>query len=536
MSRFDEFKKGLDPLPEKQLAWQVFGAGFENLGRDGKPQTLALRGPKEDEILCRVDTLGLCLSDIKIITQGSQHARLRGRDLANDPTVLGHECAVTVVKVGEKWAKDFAPGQRFLVQADIYFKGLNYAFGYLIPGGMEQYCYLDERALAGDEGCYLLPIKPETGYSEAALAEPWACVEMSYQLEERTTPGGGDMLIVADDAAVWTAQYPTATIVPSSLDGLTAEGQFDDIIITAPTTAIVNALAPRIRKNGVMFLLGAAKEAGTVSIDIGRIHYENVRFYGGADTMEGVAKANSRNDLLPGGSAVFIGAGGPMGQMHVQRAIETQNGPKRVVVTDLDRARMDHIENRFKALAESKGVELITLAPSQFDSPAAMDAHVRSLAPNGYSDVIVLAPVAALVKNALTLAADHAFVNVFAGLIIGSVADLQLNDFCRGIKIIGSSGSRISDLRRILTLVEAKQLNSNLSVAAIGGLMAAREGLEGVKAARFPGKTVIYPHIVDLPLMSIEEVPEKLPQLKDKLSPEGAWTNAAEQALLEMFV
>lgn len=84
-------------------AWQ-FGAGFENLGRDGKPVTIDLREPNDNELL-RVDALGLCQSDINMINQGSKHARLRGRDLSTHPTVLGHECAATVVKVGKDWQR-----------------------------------------------------------------------------------------------------------------------------------------------------------------------------------------------------------------------------------------------------------------------------------------------------------------------------------------------------------------------------------------------------------------------------------------------
>jgi hypothetical protein len=67
-------------------------------------------------------------------------------------------------------------------------------------------------------------------------------------------------------------------------------------------------------------------------------------------------------------------------------------------------------------------------------------------------------------------------------------------------------------------------------------LNAGREGLEGVQAARFPGKTVIYPQIPDLPLMSLEEVPKNIPRIKDKLSRQGAWTKEAEEALLEMYL
>lgn len=536
MSKLDSFKQIRASLPETYVAWQVFGAGFDNLGKNGKPQTLPLRPPKPNEILLRVDALGLCLSDIKIINQGSGHPRLRGRDLATDPTVLGHECSVTVAMVGEQWRDKFKCGERYLVQADIYFHGLGFAFGYLIPGGMGQYTYLDERGLEGDEGCYLLPVKPETGYSEAALSEPWACVEMSYNLEDRVEPGGGRLLVVTDgDPAAWRAANPEAVIMTGALEGL-GEDLYDDIAVVGPTPRVVNALAPRLKKNGAMYLLGPAAEDGPVSLDIGRIHYENLRFYGGADTMKGLAEIHRRHDLMKGGAALFVGAGGPMGQMHVQRAIEIADGPKLVVVTDLDRARLDHIEARFGDIAAAKGVILKTFSPVQFASRTAMDDAVKAESPEGYSDVVVLAPIPALVEGAMAFAADNAFLNVFAGLGIGSFALIRLSDLCRGIKIIGSSGSRISDMRKVLQMVEAGELNTNLSVAAIGGLNAGREGLEGVKAARFPGKTIIYPHIPDLPLMGIDEIPARLPEIKDKLTAQGAWTKQAEAALLERFL
>ena len=532
MAKTDDYRRANAPLPSEHLAWQVFGAGFENLGKDGKPTTIQRRDPAENEVLCRVDALGLCLSDIKIINQGGNHPRLRGRDLANDPTVLGHEASVTVVKVGAKWADQFRVGDRFIVQADIYYKGVNNAFGYMIPGGLQQYCLLDEQALDGDEGCYLLPVQASTGYSQAALSEPWACVEMSYNLQDRLEPAGGELLIVTDDEAEWRAGNPQALIIPRSLEGLGDE-KFDDVILPSPTPEMVESLVPRLRKGGCMFLLGDVAEQGTASVDIGRIHYENIRIYGGGQDMVSVAKVNSRNDLEPDGAALFIGAGGPMGQMHVQRAIEIPSGAKTVVVTDLDRARLDHIVRRFGDLAKAKGVELHTFSPSEFASQGAMDARTHELAPNGYSDVCVLAPIPALVRQAVGFAADGALLNVFAGIPIGNPADLELTDLCRGVKIIGSSGSRISDLRKILDMVERGDLNSDMSVAAIGGLNCARVGLEGVKAGRFPGKTVIYPQIPELPLMAIEEIPEKLPEVAPKLGPGGAWTREAEAALLE---
>lgn len=531
MAKLDAYKQVSDPLPSQYTSWKLYGAGLENVGKDGAPQTVELREPADNEVLLRVDAMGICLSDIKIINQGGAHARLRGRDLANDPTVLGHECSVTVVKAGAKWKDNFKPGQRYIVQADAYFNGVGYAFGYVIPGGMQQFTYVDEKILAGDEGCYLLPVKDDTGYSQAALTEPWACVEMSYCLVDRYDVQG-DTLIVAEERELWHAKYPEATIIGSDLQGL-PDGDFDTILVTKSSKPVIDAVASKLRKKGVMFILGGHDGDETVSLDVGRIHYEDLRYFGGGNDLAAVKAANERNDLQPDGASLFIGAGGPMGQMHVQRAIEIDKHSGLVVVTDLDRGRLDHIEQRFGDLAKKKGITLVTYAPSQFESQQTMDEAIMKLAPKGYDDVIVLAPVAALVKQAMAFAADYALVNIFAGLVIGTMADIKIKDLCRGVKMIGSSGSRISDLNKVLHMVESGELDTNLSVAAICGINAARDGLQAVKEARYPGKTVIYTQIHDLPLMSLDEVPEKLPELKDKLGPENTWTKEAEQALLE---
>lgn len=222
-----------------------------------------------------------------------------------------------------------------------------------------------------------------------------------------------------------------------------------------------------------------------------------------------------------------------MGQMHVQRAIERRDGPATVVVTDLVQSRLNHIAGRFGALARERGVALHTLSPENCESNEGVAEKVRSLCPEGYSDVIVLVPSAEFAASWIPFAADHAVLNVFAGVAIGNSAPIALHDLCRGIKIVGTSGSRIEDLRRILELVEGGELNTNLSVAAIGGLRSAHEGLLGLRDARFAGKTVIYPQIPDLPLMALEDIPKNLPALADKLGEGGAWTIEAEAALLE---
>ncbi len=537
MSKLDTYRQAQQALPANYEAWQVFGAGLENVGRDGKSVTVPMRAPAANEVLLRIDALGLCLSDMKIINQGGNHPRLRGRDLQNDPTVLGHECAATIVAVGENWKDQFQPGQRFIVQADIYYKGIGYAFGYMIPGGLAEYAFLDERGLAGDEGCYLLPVKESTGFSEAALSEPWACVVMSYALDERVTPTGATQLVVADDPADWAEKMPRAQRVPKTLEGLADDARFDDIILVAPTPALVETLGDRLNPNGIMFLLGDPAEDGDAQIDVGAIHYQNKRYLGGGSTLEEVAEANRRIDLLPGGTSLFIGAGGPMGQMHVQRAIEMRNGSGCVVVTDLDRGRLTHIEKRFGDLAKERNVKLITLAPGDFEDQQAMNLRMAALGgANGYDDVVVLAPVPALVKQAVELSAKNAFVNLFAGLATGTRASVSLRQICRGVKMIGCSGSRIKDLRDVLNMVEAGTLDSNRSVAAIGGLDAAHKGLAAVKNAVYPGKTVIYPQIPSFPLTAIDELVAKEPEIAAALGTGGVWTNEAEKLFLEKYL
>lgn len=536
--KLEKFREVEHPLPEQYYAWQVFGSGLENIGKDGKPVLLPLREPNDNEILLRIDALGICLSDIKIVNLGGNHPRLRGRNLAEEPIVLGHECAVTVVKAGSQWAKTFKKGDRFIVQADIYYKGLGYAFGYLIPGGMQQYTYLDEKALAGDDGCYLLPVQPTTGYSASALAEPWACVEMSYRLEDRIYPEtDSPWYVTSSPDPEILREFPQAKIFAH--DQFPAEGDTaKDIIIQVVDGKQVEAWLKYLAPHGTMYLLGSAEEVANeyISVDVGSIHYEYKRIIGGGKTLEEIREKNKRSDLQPGGIALFIGAGGPMGQMHVQRALEKTDGPQKVVVTDLDAGRLEHLRVRSSELLKKRDVELITVCTKDFPDNEALNRHLQSLATSGYSDVVLLAPVPALVTQSVDFSAPCGFVNLFAGLGIGTIANVSLKKICEGVKIIGCSGSRISDLHHVLQSVEAGVRDTNRSVAAIGGLFSAHEGLKAVKEARFPGKIVIYPQILDLPLIPLEKISEVLPEVGQYLSKDGTWTQQAEEKLLERYL
>ena len=48
--------------PSRTLAWNVYGKGVESVGRDRQPEWVDVPAPSKDQILVRVDAVGLCFS------------------------------------------------------------------------------------------------------------------------------------------------------------------------------------------------------------------------------------------------------------------------------------------------------------------------------------------------------------------------------------------------------------------------------------------------------------------------------------------
>ena len=196
-ARYDDYRSPDTPIPAETWAWNMYGAGLESIGRAGKPERFPVPEPGDEQLLVRVDAVSLCFSDVKLIQQGGKHPKLYNRDLAIEPTRLGHEAALTVLKVGKNLQGQYAPGQRLAMQPDIYQGGKSTAYGYTIPGGLIQFHLIGPEVLQADDGAYVLPVAEGLGYAEAALTEPWACVEGAYTQRRRLAPkAGGTMWIV----------------------------------------------------------------------------------------------------------------------------------------------------------------------------------------------------------------------------------------------------------------------------------------------------------------------------------------------------
>ncbi len=589
--QIETYRRGVAPHKDTYRIWPLYGAGLDNLGVDSKPIDSPLPAVGPDQLLVRHDACGLCFSDVKVIRLGQQHPRIF-KDMKTDPVVLGHEVSVTVVEVGEGLRDQYRPGDRFIVQAEIFKNGINLSYGYMIRGGLSEYALIDDTILNGDDGNYLIPVQPETGYAESALTEPWACVTAAYELKYRggIKPGGALWIVggpAAGDGpytiscgfdaeshpglvcvtnlppsfAAWlearaaelgvpviTIDDPAHPVIPAGIaaprtnyDGKPALNHFDDIVILRPTAELTETVSPHLADFGVCALLGDEPLDRPANVDVGRVHYNRWVFVGaqGADVAAAYLQTPVRSSLKPGGRAWYVGVGGPMGRMHVQRGLQVAGSPKVVVSTDVSDLRLADLAETYRAEAEANGVEFICLNPQNKDAYEAGMARFKGAADGagGFDDIIVLAPVGALIADSARWLAPGGVMNVFAGVGRGTTVSLDLSDaFLRGVRVIGHSASSIDDLRLMLHYAETGVLSPNRSVAAIGSLEAVKDGIRSVMDTVYPGKVVIYPHIKPLPLTAITDLEPILPTVFAKMKDGREWTNEAEAELLRVML
>ena len=573
MTKFDDYQALKTPLPETTEAWNMYGKGVENIGRDNSAETFPIPEPNDDQMLVRVDSVGMCFSDVKLIRQGRTHPKLYNRDLTKEPTRLGHEAAITVIKVGANLQDTYKRGQRLAVQPDIYQNGKSTAYGYTIPGGLIQYHLIGAEMLETDAGACLLPLAGDMGYAETALLEPWGCVMASYTQRRRLTPKEGGTLWIsghADDATAYEfSQFldcPGTVILTdvsahvanlvNSLnsnvlvrDGVTlaqlanfaaehAPNGFDDIVLLDPVSAEkVSGVAKHIARRGTLNLIGNRPLDGLVSADVGRLHYDYIAFVGsnGTDIAASYGEARNRCELQANGAAVFIGAGGPMGQMHVQRAIELPEGPKLIIATEVNQMRLDALAETFGPLAEENGCKLLTFNPVSAEQSTYDFVHAAT---DGQlaDDVVVSVPVATLMQEADTLMNDNGMLVLFAGVPNGTYAPLNIsNVYLSNAQYTGTSGLTIHDQALVMERALAGSLSPSRSVAAIGGIEAAQDGIVAMMDGRYPGKIVIFPQISGLPLIGLNDLHASYPDIAAHLGPNNAWTDAAERALIDTF-
>jgi threonine dehydrogenase-like Zn-dependent dehydrogenase len=390
-----------------------------------------------DEILAKVVTNSICMSDHKAAEQGASHKRVPN-DIDKNPIMLGHEFCGEIVEVGEKWKSKFKVGSRFSIQPALNYQGTldapGYSFRYI--GGDATYVVIPHQVMELD--C-LLPYEGDAFFL-GSLAEPVSCVVGTFH-----------------------AMYHTTN--------------------------------------------------GSYVHDMG---------------------------IVEGGNLAILAGVGPMGLSAIDYALHnTGRKPGRLVVTDIDDVRLARAQSLYSLEdAKANGVELIYLNTKGLADP--VKTMMDFTDNHGYDDVLVMAPVRALVEQADALLAKDGCLNFFAG---PNKTDFSAtmnfyNVHYGSTHIVGTSGGNTDDMRESLALMEKGLINPAAMVTHIGGLSAVPEAV--INLPSIPGgKKMMYTHL-DFPLTALDDLAElgkdnpvfaHLAVLVEKHN--GLWNAEAEKYLME---
>lgn len=289
----------------------------------------------EDEILAHIISDSICMSSYKAAKQGGDHKRVPD-DVAENPTITGHEFCGELVKVGSKWSGKFKEGQKFSIQPALNYKGSLAAPGYSYPyiGGDATYIIIPNEVMEMD--C-LLEYSGDAYYA-GSLAEPMSCIVGTYHAMYHTRPGsyehimgikeGGSMAILAgvgpmglgaidyalhaprrpgllvvtdiDDARLQRAEsiytveeaerqgvdlryINTRDIddVPKHLKSLTDTDGFDDVFVFAPVKPVVEQGDKILGRDGCLnFFAGPTDPGFSAELNFYNVHYASTHLVG----------------------------------------------------------------------------------------------------------------------------------------------------------------------------------------------------------------------------------------------------------------
>lgn len=524
-------------LPQMQQAVQLVGPD-QLLVNSEKP----VYTPGPHQVLAKVEVVGLCFSDLKLLKQFSRHARksvvASGLDDSTlsqmphyvpdeKPAVPGHEAVVRIVEVGPEVTRH-RPGQRFLVQTDYRWLptvSSNAAFGYNFEGALQEYVLLDERVIISPEGeSMLIPVPEDLAGSALALVEPWACVENAYvESQRRTLKEGGNALVVSGTDVRLAADLPgnPATVKFAAPGENLNNESFDDIIYYGADAATLEELFSHLAPAGLMVIVqGGRPFDRQVVTPVGRIHYGGVRIVGtaGHDVMAAFDAIPATAEICPNDRINIVGAAGPMGSMHVLRVLCQGVEGVEVYACDLNDERLSHLRDLAEPIAQRNHLKLSVFNPA------------RDRFRISFKYIVLMAPVPSLIPPAIASAGTHAIINIFAGIPAEISAPIDLDAYIqKQLYFVGTSGSTLEDMKSVLGKVVSRRLDTNLLVAAVSGLDGAIDGIRAVEKNLLSGKVVVYPSCHGMPLQPLEKLSDDVP-LEN-----GRWNKGAEEALLKRY-
>ena len=242
-----------------------------------------------------------------------------------------------------------------------------------------------------------------------------------------------------------------------------------------------------------------------------------------------------------GGSILIMGGCGPMGLGAVSYGLAFENKPKRIVVTDVDDAKIERAKQCITVEeAAEKGIELI-----YFNTAKAKDAEAELMAitdGKGYDDIFVYVPIKPVAEMGDRLLAFDGCMNFFAGPTDNQFkAEINLyNCHYTSTHIMGTTGGNTDDLVEAIDLASKGAINPAVMITHVGGINAVADAT--CHLPEIPGGKKLTYMQFDMPLTAIDDFEElgKTDPLFAKLDASvkahrGLWNEEAEKILFEHF-
>ena len=240
-------------------------------------------------------------------------------------------------------------------------------------------------------------------------------------------------------------------------------------------------------------------------------------------------------EIKENGKMALLAGVGPMGLACINYVLHREDRhPSLFVVTDIDQARLDRAASLYTVeFAASRGIEL-HYVNTKVDDPVTLLKDIAG--GEGYDEVVVMAPVPAVVEQADAILGFDGCLNFFSG---PGRADFKApfnfyNVHYASTHVVGTSGGNTDDMKESLHLM-GKGMDPAGLVTHIGGLNAVIDTT--LNLPNIPGgKKLIYTHI-EMPLTAIADFGTVGKPVYDELdrickAHQGLWSVEAENYLL----
>ena len=237
-----------------------------------------------DDVQVKIISDSVCMSTYKALKEGADHKRVPD-NVAENPTIVGHEFCGDIIAVGENWKHKYKVGDRFTIQPAHFYKGSLLAPGYSYPycGGSATYANIPIETLLMD--C-LLEYNSDT-YFYGSLSEPMSCVVGTYHAMYHTKAGsyvhemeikeGGKMAMLA-------------AVGPMGLGAIDYAFHNDD---RHPSLLVVTDIDDaRLKRAASIYTVEEAKSLGI------ELHYVNTRMENATEYLRELSGGTGYDDVI----------------------------------------------------------------------------------------------------------------------------------------------------------------------------------------------------------------------------------------------